>query len=85
MIGGNPLRYYLHGMPGTYRQNEFIYNYWDYAFRGLLTTVIAAKALGNNHVVKKCTAYLDRFETITGDTGREDAEKMMKKVKRKNT
>lgn len=84
MIGGEPLRYFLHGMPGTYRQSEFVYNYWDYAYRGLITTVLAAKALGDGDVVKKCTAYIDHFEKITGDTGSGDAEKMMKKAKRIN-
>lgn len=37
MINENNLKYFLHGMPGSYRQNEFIFNYWDYAYRGIIT------------------------------------------------
>jgi hypothetical protein len=84
MVGGEPLRYFLAGMSGTYRQSEFIYNYWDYAYRGLITTVLAAKAFGDGDIVEKCTNYIDHFEKVTGDTGSGDAEKLMKKVKRKN-
>jgi hypothetical protein len=84
MVGGNPLRYFLSGMPDTPRQVEFKYNYWDYAYRGLIGTALAAKALGNGSIAEKCTKYIDHFEKVTGDTGSGDPEKLMKKVKRKN-
>ena len=83
MIGGKPLRYFLAGMPGTYRQSEFVYNYWDYAYRGLITIVLVAKVLGDGDMVKKVYEYIDHFEKVTGDTGSGDAEKLMKKIKRK--
>ena len=84
MINGNPSKYFLSGMPGTHRQREFIYNYWDYSFRGLISTLLVAKILGDGNVVKKCNDFIQYFEKITGDTGHGDAEKFMKKVKRKN-
>jgi hypothetical protein len=83
MIEGQPLKYQLSGMPGTYRQSEFIYNYWDYAYRGLITTVLAAKALGNGDIVEKVKAYIAHFEKVTGDTGSGDPENLMKRIKRK--
>lgn len=85
MVGGDPLKYHLSGMPGTYRQSEFVYNYWDYAYRGLITTALAAKALGDGDVVDKAYKYIDHFESVTGDTGSGDAEKLMKRIKRKKT
>lgn len=84
MVGGNPLQYHLSGMAGTPRQSEFTYNYWDYAYRGLITLVLTAKVLGNAEIVDKGYQFIEHFEKITGDTGSGDAEKLMKKVKRKN-
>ena len=84
MVGGNPLRYFLSGMAGTYRQEEFAYNYWDYAYRGLISVVLSAKALGNVDIVEKGYSFIKYFEETTGDTGSGDPEKLMKKVKRKN-
>jgi len=84
MIGGQPLQYFLSGMAGTPRQAEFAYNYWDYAYRGLVSVVLAAKALGEADVVDRAYKFIDYFEKTTGDTGSGDPEKLMKKVKRKN-
>ena len=84
MVGGNPLQYHLSGMAGTPRQSEFTYNYWDYAYRGLITLVLTAKVLGNAEIVDKGYKFIEHFEKITGDTGSGDAEKLMKNVKRKN-
>jgi len=84
MIGGDPLHYFLSGMAGTPRQAEFAYNYWDYVYRGLISVVLAAKALGDATVVEKGYKFIDHFEAATGDTGSGDPEKLMKKVKRKN-
>jgi len=85
MIGEKPLKYFLSGMPSTYRQNEFTYNYWDYAYRGLLATVLVAKSLGNKDIVETTYRFIEYFEKITEDTGSGDAEKLMKKTKRNNT
>ncbi len=83
MIGGKPLKYHLSGMPGTYRQSEFIYSYWDYAYRGLIVTVLAVKALGDLNIVDRSYKYIDHFENVTGDTGSGNAEKLMKQIKKK--
>lgn len=83
MIDSNPLRYFLSGMPGSYRQAEFKYNYWDYAYRGILAVIITAKALGSKEIADACQNYRDEFETVTGDTGQGDPEKLMKKIKAK--
>ena len=61
----------------------WVYNYWDYAYRGLITTALAAKVLGDGDVVDKAYKYIDHFESVTGDTGGGDAEKLMKRIKRK--
>jgi len=84
MVGGNPLQYFLSGMAGTPRQAEFAYNYWDYAYRGLISVVLAAKALGDASVVENGYKFIEYFESVTGDTGSCDPEKLMKKVKRNN-
>jgi hypothetical protein len=84
MIGGEPMRYFLSGMAGTRRQAEFAYNYWDYAYRGLITLVLVAKALGNSDIVEQGYMFIKHFEETTGDTGSGDPEKLMKEVKRKN-
>ncbi|ARU28686.1 hypothetical protein [Cellvibrio sp. PSBB006] len=83
MIGGNPPHYFLSGMAGTYRQGEFAYNYWDYAYRGLISLVLTAKALGEVEIVDQGYKFIKHFESITGDTGNGDAEALMKKIKRK--
>ena len=84
MVGGDPLQYFLSGMAGTPRQAEFAYNYWDYAYRGLISVVLAAKALGDAAIVDSAYKFIDYFEGVTGDTGSGDPEKLMKKIKRKN-
>ena len=83
MIGGDPLHYYLTGMAGTPRQAEFAFNYWDYAYRGLISVTLAAKALGEAEIVDRGYKFIEYFEATTGDTGSGDPEKLMKKVKRK--
>lgn len=84
MIGGKSLKYALNGMAGTYRQNEFIYNYWDYAYRGILSIMFVATALGSQEIYDKGHKFRDYFELQTGDTGQGDPEKLMKKVKAKS-
>jgi hypothetical protein len=84
MVAGNPLQYFLSGLAGTPRQSEFTYNYWDYSYRGLITLVLTAKVFGEAEIVDKGYRFIEYFEKVTGDTGSGDAEKLMKKVKRKN-
>lgn len=85
MVGDSPLRYFLSGMAGTPRQSEFTYNYWDYAYRGLISVVFTAKVLGVAGIVDKGYEFIAYFEKVTGDTGSGDVEKLMKKVKQKKT
>ena len=84
MIGGDPMHYFLSGMAGTPRQAEFAYNYWDYAYRGLISLVFAAKALGEAGIVERGYKFIEYFESTTGDTGRGDPDKLNKKAKSKN-
>lgn len=81
MVGGNPLRYFLKGMPGTERQQEFAYNYWDYAYRGILAVMCTTKALGFGELYEQCLAFRKDFEAKTGDTGSGDPVKQMSKMK----
>ena len=85
MVGGEPLRYFLTGMAGTRRQSEFTYNYWDYAYRVLISVVLAAKLLGDASIVDSGYKFIEHFESVTGDTGSGNPEELMKKAKRKNT
>ncbi|MEJ1362436.1 MAG: hypothetical protein RPU43_11985 [Candidatus Sedimenticola sp. (ex Thyasira tokunagai)] len=82
MVAINPTHYFLSGMAGTPRQQGFVYNYWDYAYRGLISVVIAAKALGDATVVEKGVKFIEYFESATDDTGSGDAEKLMRAIKR---
>jgi hypothetical protein len=84
MIGGKHLKYALSGMAATNRQAEFTYNYWDYAYRGIISTMFVATALGTKDVYDNCEKYRDYFELQTGDTGQGDPEELMKKVKAKS-
>ncbi|MFT6735612.1 MAG: hypothetical protein ACJAS9_003823 [Polaribacter sp.] len=81
MVGGNPLRYFLRGMAGTKRQQEFAYNYWDYAYRGILAVMITSKALGFGELYEQCLKFRKDFEKQTGDTGSGDPVKQMRKMK----
>lgn len=65
-------------------QADFVYNYWDYAYRGLTLIAFVAKSLGDAAVVEEGVKFIRYFEKTTGDTGSGDPEKFMKKVKRKN-
>jgi len=81
MVGGNPLRYYLKGLAGTLRQQEFAYNYWDYAYRGILAVMCTAKNLGFGELYEQCLKFRKDFEKQTGDTGSGDPIKQMNKMK----
>ena len=83
MVGGKPLKYYLSGMKGTYRQIEFANNYWDYAYRGLLSNIYVAKALGNTQIIERTYKFIDYFEKATGETGSGDTDKLLRKMKQK--
>ncbi|MCY9878564.1 hypothetical protein OTK59_18560, partial [Vibrio natriegens] len=82
MVGDDPLRYFLRGMAGTQRQLDFAYNYWDYAYRGILLIMIAAKALGLGELYEQCLAFRKNFEAQTGDSGSGDPVKQMRKMKK---
>ena len=81
MVGGKPLRYFLRGMAGTPRQQEFKDNYWDYAYRGILTIMISAQALGLGNLYEECLSFRKSFEEKTGKTGSGDPVKQMQKMK----
>lgn len=83
MAAGNPPRYIVKGMPGTQRQTEFINAYWNYAYRGILCVLCAAKALGAEDVANNCTSFRDVFEEATGETGMGDPEKLLATLKKK--
>lgn len=83
MVSGPPFKYNLYGMNRTQRQDDFIYNYWDYAYRGIISMMFSAKALGSKEVLDACVLYRAKFEELTGDSGRGDPEKLMRKIKDK--
>jgi hypothetical protein len=81
MVGGNPLRYYLKGLAGTMRQQEFAYNYWDYAYRGILAVMNTTKAIGFGELYEQCLKFRNNFEKHTSETGSGDPVKQMHKMK----
>jgi hypothetical protein len=81
MVGDHPLRYFLKGLAGTKRQQEFAYNYWDYAYRGILAVMCTTKALGFGDLYEECLEFRKDFEKQTGDIGSGDPAKKVREMK----
>ena len=62
----------------------FVWGLIFFSWFQLISVVLAAKVLGEAEIVDKGYKFIAHFEKVTGDTGSGDAEKLMKKVKRKN-
>jgi len=83
MINPANLKYMLHGMPRTQRQNEFICNYWNYSYRGIVLMMYVSHTFGYPDIYNECVKFREFFEKTTGDSGQGDAEKLVRKMKSK--
>lgn len=66
MCGGDPPRFHLAGMKGTPRIREHVDDAWNYFYRGLITTVLVAKALGDGPLVDHLYKCIGQFEELSG-------------------
>lgn len=66
MYGGNPPRFFMRGMLGTEREQEFDWDIWNYFYRGILTFAIVAKAFGDDTRFKSISDYAKEFARVAG-------------------
>lgn len=66
MYGGDPPHFYLRGMLGTPRINSCANDAQNYVYRGLMTTVVTAKAFGDRELVKELSEFLGIYESANG-------------------
>ena len=69
MCGGFPPRYHLRGLQGTPRVIEHEADSWNYLYRGFLSTIIVAKAFGDELGVKTLYEALPAFKAFIESGG----------------
>lgn len=76
MCAGDPPTFHLTGMNGTTRVGEHVEDAWNYYYRGLLATTVAAKALGDAALVDHLYKCIGQFEQASGTnfSGRDKSE-----------
>jgi len=62
MYGGFPPYYHLTGMRGTTQMPIYECDVQNYVYRGIMTTIVAAKAFGDSALVETLEGILARFE-----------------------
>jgi len=66
MYGGNPPHFHVQGMSGTSRINACRHDAENYVYRGLMATIVVAKAFGNSPLVKELYKFLAAYESANG-------------------
>lgn len=66
MYGGGPPHFHLRGMLGTPRIDSCAKDAQNYVYRGLMTTVVTAKAFGDRELVKELSEFLAKYESANG-------------------
>lgn len=66
MYGGTPPHFHLEGMRDTPRMSECAQGVEDYMHRGLLATIMVAKAFGEASLVNELYEFLARYESANG-------------------
>ena len=66
MYGGKPAHFYLSGMKGTPRMNEYIDDAWHRFYRELMSIGLIAKAFGDKELNNNISQYLTLFEEKSG-------------------
>lgn len=66
MHGGNPPQFHLDGMLGTPRTQTYARDAENYVYRGLMATIVVAKALGDKSLVDVLYEFLAKYEAANG-------------------
>ena len=66
MYGGNPPHFHLNGMLGTPRIDSCANDAENYVCRGLIATVVVAKAFGDQPLVQELYEFLGQYEAANG-------------------
>ena len=66
MYGGDPPHFYIQGMRGTPRVASFARDAENYVYRGLMATIVVAKAFGNASLVGILYEFLALYESANG-------------------
>lgn len=66
MYGGDPGRFYVKGMLGTPRVDEYTKDLLNYVYRGILAFGFAAMAFGDLQLFNQVVAFRNQFEIDTG-------------------
>lgn len=62
MYGGDPPHFHVQGMRGTSRVATFLNDAENYVYRGLMATIITAKAFGDASLVESLYGFLVMYE-----------------------
>jgi len=66
MYGGDPPHFHIEGMRGTPRIAETLQDAENYVYRGLMSTIVAAKAFGDRPLVEALYEFLAKYESSNG-------------------
>jgi len=66
MYGGNPPHFHIEGMRGTPRMAECARDAEIYIYRGLMATMVVAKAFGDLSLVDALYEFLAKYESANG-------------------
>ncbi len=66
MYVGDPPRFHVSGMLGTFKVEEHRADLWNYFYRGILAFAFAAKAFGDEALLASILRYRDEFERRSG-------------------
>ena len=66
MYGGDPPHFHIQGMRGTPRMTESSRDAENYVYRGLMATIVVAKAFGDASLVEKLYEFLAKYESANG-------------------
>jgi hypothetical protein len=66
MYGGYPPIFFVRGMVGTPRHDEFRADLWNYFYRGIIAFGFAAKAFGDEALFATIRDFADKFHQLTG-------------------
>lgn len=69
MYCGNPPCFHVEGMRGTSRVTAFAKDAENYVHRGLMSTIIVAKAVGDASLVKALYGFLAEYESANNQGG----------------
>ena len=70
LYGGFPAHFHVAGMRGTQRIATFAADAQNYIYRGLMSTIMCAKAFGDRALVDELYAFLAKYEEANGHKSR---------------